>query len=141
MIPGHHSGDKPRIQIPFDKVLVIHDLAEERYRCWNAFYAHVIPHMPGPDYSLLASLSTNDQLRKQRVVVWWDSVSGLHMRIQSNPWATRWMEGSDRARPRREVTVRIFSIDPELNRVPLMNYLALRRSKRFSSSNPDLFFE
>lgn len=67
-------------------------------------------------YGFFAGFAMDDDFCDHRIVVWWDGVSGMGMRIDSHAKAAGQIHGMDFSGTRLEIAIGVFGIDPAFDR-------------------------
>ena len=83
----------------------------------------------------------HDQLADHRIVIGWDAIAGVGMRIDPNAWATRHAKFLDQSRRGREISHRIFGVDPALDRVAGLLDILLLHAQRIAGRDANLFLD
>ena len=80
----------------------------------------------------------HDQLADHRIVMGWDRIASLRMRIKSHAKAARYKQAFDQARARLEILVWIFCINAALDRGTMQFNIGLLERQRFTRGDTNL---
>src|SRR5579883_1503857 len=107
------------IEIAGAETLVTHERSVKWDRSLNAFNDHLVQAGLHPVNRLFPIIAEGDELTNERVVVWWDLVTGVNVRIESHTVTTRSMEAGNGTGRRTKIFFGIFRIDAALNSMAL----------------------
>src|SRR5690606_3966782 len=122
---GSDVAGQPRVHPAGGKFRIGEHSLAERDRRLNSHNDHLGQRPAQANDRGLTGRPPGNQLAQQRIVRRRNDIAGVEVGIDPNPWPSRREIPLNRTNRWRELVVRILSIDPALDRVPVEAYLLL----------------
>src|SRR5437762_12722328 len=136
----HNSLDKSGIVISAAEFAIAHDSGVKRHRGLDASDVILVEGAPHPLDGIDPCRAHRDDFCDQRIVIRWNSVTGINMRIDSNATAARCIIEVDSARRWLQTPRRAFRAATAFNCVEPGRCMRDVFRKRLACGNTNLFF-
>src|SRR5918996_2422822 len=130
--------EQVRAHLRADERIVVDDRAVERHVRLHTADREFAERATGPRKRDLARVAPHDELGEQAVVVGWNLVAGVEVRVDAHARATGQGELLDAPGLRRKVVARVLGIDAVLDGMATEAHVLLPDAQRRPRRDPDL---